>query len=192
MVWVPDAAGVPYSVLYVERMRRIRGADFLRLYLIRGRSVAIEILELDGAPDLTDVVTIILNQATGLQLTQPAAHQARSPERAPRRLLPPVRRARWPRFFVAQVQPTQAGPARASGRMCSTILLFLTGGTNISGTQRKEAAQLYGDAAMKLLRDPVSKGYKGVTHMKKDTDLDPLRQREDFQKPLAELEGKGK
>ena len=31
-----------------------------------------------------------------------------------------------------------------------------------------------------------------VAHMKKDTDLDPLRQRDDFQKLVAELEGKGK
>jgi hypothetical protein len=38
----------------------------------------------------------------------------------------------------------------------------------------------------------VSKGYKDVAHMKKDTDLDPLRPREDFRKLLAELEGKGK
>jgi hypothetical protein len=38
----------------------------------------------------------------------------------------------------------------------------------------------------------VSKGYKDVPHLKKDTDLDPLRQREDFQKLLAELVCKGK
>ena len=62
----------------------------------------------------------------------------------------------------------------------------------LDATQRNEAAQLYGDAAMKLLRDAVSKGYKDGAHMKKDTDLDPLRQRDDFQKLVAELEGKGK
>jgi hypothetical protein len=45
---------------------------------------------------------------------------------------------------------------------------------------------------MKLLRDAVSKGYKDVAHMKKDFNLDPLRQREDCQKLVAELEGKGK
>ena len=58
--------------------------------------------------------------------------------------------------------------------------------------QRQEAARFYGDAAMKLLRDAVSKGYKDVAHMKKDIDLDPLRQREDYQKLVAELDGKGK
>jgi tetratricopeptide (TPR) repeat protein len=62
----------------------------------------------------------------------------------------------------------------------------------LNATQRKEAAQFYGDAAMKQLRDAVSKGFKDVAHMKKDTDLDPLRQREDFQKLVAELEGRGK
>jgi hypothetical protein len=41
-------------------------------------------------------------------------------------------------------------------------------------------------------RDGVSKGYKDVAHMKRDTDLDPLRQRQDFQKLIAELDGKGR
>src|SRR5262249_55399957 len=55
---------------------------------------------------------------------------------------------------------------------------------------RKEAVRFYGDAALKFLREPVSKGFKDVQHMKRDTDLDPLRQRDDFQKLVAELEGK--
>jgi tetratricopeptide (TPR) repeat protein len=58
--------------------------------------------------------------------------------------------------------------------------------------QRKEAVQFYGDAAMKLLREGVSKGWKNAEPMKKEPALEPLRQREDFQKLLAELEGKGK
>jgi hypothetical protein len=41
-----------------------------------------------------------------------------------------------------------------------------------------------------MLRDAVAKGYKDAAHMKKDSDLDPLRKRDDFQKLLAELEGK--
>jgi serine/threonine protein kinase len=60
----------------------------------------------------------------------------------------------------------------------------------LDAAQRKEAAQFYGDAAMKLLRSAVSKGYKDLAHMKKDTDLDPLRQRDDFRTLVAELEGK--
>ena len=48
------------------------------------------------------------------------------------------------------------------------------------------------DEAMKMLRDAVARGFKDAAYMKKDTDFAPLREREDFQKLLAELEGKGK
>ena len=54
--------------------------------------------------------------------------------------------------------------------------------------QRKGVAQFDGDAAMKMLREGVSKGWKDVAPMKKEPDLDPLRQREEFQKLIAELE----
>jgi hypothetical protein len=49
-----------------------------------------------------------------------------------------------------------------------------------------------GDAALKHLRDGVSKGCKDVVHTNKDTALARLRQREHFQMLVAELEGKGK
>jgi hypothetical protein len=62
----------------------------------------------------------------------------------------------------------------------------------LDNRQRQAAAQFYGDAAMRLLREAVSKGYKDVVHMKKDIALDPLRPRDDFRKLVAELEAKGK
>jgi hypothetical protein len=55
--------------------------------------------------------------------------------------------------------------------------------------KRQAAVQFYGDAAMKMLQTAVAKGWKDAAHMKKDTDLDPLRTREDFQTLLRELEG---
>jgi tetratricopeptide (TPR) repeat protein/serine/threonine protein kinase len=58
--------------------------------------------------------------------------------------------------------------------------------------QRKDAALFYGDAAMKLLSDAVSKGFKDVAQMKRDSDLDPVRQRKDFRTLVAELEGRDK
>jgi tetratricopeptide (TPR) repeat protein len=54
--------------------------------------------------------------------------------------------------------------------------------------ERKRAAILYGDEAMKMLRDALTKGFKGIEHMKYDYDLTPLRNRPDFQKLLADLE----
>jgi hypothetical protein len=48
----------------------------------------------------------------------------------------------------------------------------------------------YADRAMELLRKAVKAGYQDAAHMKKDTDLDPLRGRDDFKQLLAELEKK--
>jgi tetratricopeptide (TPR) repeat protein/tRNA A-37 threonylcarbamoyl transferase component Bud32 len=78
-----------------------------------------------------------------------------------------------------------------AARFLGRCVLIVVKHDKLDDKQRQEAAQFYGDAAMKLLRDAVSKGFKGVAHMKKNTDLDPLRQREDFQKLVAHLEGKG-
>ncbi len=44
------------------------------------------------------------------------------------------------------------------------------------------------DRAMEWLRKAVAAGYKDVEHLKKDTALDALRDREDFKKLIAELE----
>jgi eukaryotic-like serine/threonine-protein kinase len=46
------------------------------------------------------------------------------------------------------------------------------------------------DKAMAWLRQAVAAGYKDFAHLKKDTDLDPLRDREDFKNLMAELEKK--
>jgi eukaryotic-like serine/threonine-protein kinase len=56
--------------------------------------------------------------------------------------------------------------------------------------KRMELAATYSERAMGVLRQAVAKGLKNVTALKKDADLDPLRQREDFQKLLRELEAK--
>jgi len=46
------------------------------------------------------------------------------------------------------------------------------------------------DRAMGWLRQAVTAGFRNVTHMKEDKDLEALRGREDFKKLLAELEKK--
>jgi hypothetical protein len=42
--------------------------------------------------------------------------------------------------------------------------------------------------AIQLLRQAVGKGFKDAALVKRDTDLDALRERDDFKKLLAELE----
>jgi hypothetical protein len=46
------------------------------------------------------------------------------------------------------------------------------------------------DKAMVWLHKAVAAGWTNAAHMRKDTDLDFLRDREDFQKLLADLEAK--
>jgi serine/threonine protein kinase/tetratricopeptide (TPR) repeat protein len=58
--------------------------------------------------------------------------------------------------------------------------------------RRAELATTYGNRAMAALRQAVAKQASEVAQMKTDSDLDPLRQRQDFQKLLAGLEAKGK
>jgi hypothetical protein len=71
------------------------------------------------------------------------------------------------------------GPADAysAAGFLSRCVPIVAKHARLNATQREEAAKLHGDAAMKLLRDAVSKGYKDVAHLKKDTHLDPLQQR---------------
>src|SRR5262249_29884761 len=52
----------------------------------------------------------------------------------------------------------------------------------------KKAA--YGDTAVELLRKAMKAGWTDHAHMKKDADLDPLRDRDDFKKLLADLEAR--
>jgi serine/threonine protein kinase/predicted RNA polymerase sigma factor len=79
-----------------------------------------------------------------------------------------------------------------AARFLSRCIPIVAKHDELDDKQRRKAAQFYGDAAMKLLREAVSKGWKNAAHMAKDSDLDPLRQREDFRKLMRELEGKGK
>jgi tetratricopeptide (TPR) repeat protein len=67
---------------------------------------------------------------------------------------------------------------------------------SLASAAAKDDAKLsnqYALRALDLLREAVKKGFKDVAHMKKDPDLDPLRNRDDFKKLLAQLEaGDGK
>jgi tetratricopeptide (TPR) repeat protein len=48
------------------------------------------------------------------------------------------------------------------------------------------------DEAMQLLRQAVAEGYKDIEHLKKDDDLNALREREDYKKLLESLDKKEK
>ena len=52
--------------------------------------------------------------------------------------------------------------------------------------------QEYADRSMDWLRRAVTAGFNDAKHMKKDSDLDALRERDDFKKLIADLEAKQK
>jgi hypothetical protein len=54
--------------------------------------------------------------------------------------------------------------------------------------QRKQRAQNYADRAMATLRKAVQSGYKDLSRIKNNKDLDPLRPLESFKKLVSELE----
>jgi serine/threonine protein kinase/tetratricopeptide (TPR) repeat protein len=54
-----------------------------------------------------------------------------------------------------------------------------------------EQANAEADRAMDWLRQALAAGYRDVTNLKQDADLDALREREDFKKLSHELEAKG-
>jgi serine/threonine protein kinase len=64
--------------------------------------------------------------------------------------------------------------------------------TKFSTADRARLKARYADRAMEYLRQAVAEGWRSPSVAKKDTDLDPLRARQDFQKLLAELEEKTK
>jgi thiol-disulfide isomerase/thioredoxin len=60
--------------------------------------------------------------------------------------------------------------------------------TALSADERRRLEDGYAEAAVRLLDKAIKEGYVDRAHMEADTDLDPLRQRQDFQQVLTDLE----
>jgi hypothetical protein len=63
---------------------------------------------------------------------------------------------------------------------------------SIASTSFPNKKEEYGDRAVRLLRKAVTLGFEDATHLANDTDLVPLRDRDDFHQLLATLEEKHK
>ena len=62
----------------------------------------------------------------------------------------------------------------------------------LSAADRTRLKARYADRAMDFLRDAVARGYTHPDAMRADTDLDPLRGRDDFRKLIVDLEAQQK
>ena len=76
--------------------------------------------------------------------------------------------------------------------MRAVTAAILTVDPKIAGADATKIASEEADRAMAWLHKAVTAGFKDAGHMVMDTDLEALRGREDFEKMLAELEGKMK
>jgi tetratricopeptide (TPR) repeat protein len=84
-------------------------------------------------------------------------------------------------------QPTDAD-SLVNAACCRAMTASLQAKANDEGAAR--LAREEADKAMVWLHKAVAAGWTNAAHMRKDTDLDFLRDREDFQKLLADLEAK--
>jgi tetratricopeptide (TPR) repeat protein len=74
--------------------------------------------------------------------------------------------------------------------MVSGCIPLVDKDTKLAAAQRKELAESYAERSLKLLRQAVERGFTDAARMQKDPRLEPLRERPDYRKLLAELEGK--
>jgi tetratricopeptide (TPR) repeat protein len=81
---------------------------------------------------------------------------------------------------------------KASGRLLYNVACVYA----LAAAQEDRQREVYAGRALALLRRARAAGFfkdpAQVTHLKQDTDLAPLRPREDFQKFVAEFEGPAK
>ena len=61
---------------------------------------------------------------------------------------------------------------------------------SIASTKVADKQSEYADQAIAMLRQSVEAGFRSVSQIAKDTDFDPLREREDFKELVAELENR--
>jgi serine/threonine-protein kinase len=79
-----------------------------------------------------------------------------------------------------------------AGCTYSCCIRLAEGDKQLSTAQRLETARAYADRALVFLRAAVAKGFTNAEHMKKDPDLDALRNRADFQSLVADIEKKAR
>ena len=115
-----------------------------------------------------------------IELSSPAAQAGMRASRAISRL-----QAGLVAEAVAEVDELTKSPIWNASQWYDFACVYAVASGKIAGKKQEHA-----DRAMELLRKAVGAGYKDAAHMKRDTDLDSLRERPDFKKLLAELEAK--
>jgi hypothetical protein len=94
---------------------------------------------------------------------------------------------------AADVAALTQGPATPGAVLCDSACVCARAAASAPEGERQEA---YAGQALALLRRAQAAGFfkdrAKIERLKKDSDLAPLRQREDFRKLVAELEAAAK
>jgi tetratricopeptide (TPR) repeat protein len=88
------------------------------------------------------------------------------------------------------LRPGNADSGTLYGAACVYALAAAQAAKQARPNTSSLSAEHHARRAVALLRLAVQQGYKDIAHLKKDTDLDSLRQHPDFQHLLADLEAK--
>jgi eukaryotic-like serine/threonine-protein kinase len=91
---------------------------------------------------------------------------------------------------IAKLGWEPASDAYGSASAFAKCFVVVEGLTDLAPARRDELVKLFGGHAVTNLRLAVNKGFADVRHMKSDDDLRPLRNRQDYQDLVAEMEKK--
>jgi tetratricopeptide (TPR) repeat protein/tRNA A-37 threonylcarbamoyl transferase component Bud32 len=100
-----------------------------------------------------------------------------------------VRAARAAAKLIA-ILPRQYHHTYAAACLNSRCVPLALKDPALTAEQRRALAEQYAARAVTQVRMTIQEGFRDPVFIKKDPDLDPIRQREDFKKILAELEKK--
>jgi serine/threonine protein kinase/tetratricopeptide (TPR) repeat protein len=79
-----------------------------------------------------------------------------------------------------------------AARFLSACAIGVGMNSQLDEAKRKELVQSYGDQSLARLQEAVARGFKDAARIKQDPAFQPIREREEFKKLLAELEEKAK
>jgi tetratricopeptide (TPR) repeat protein len=91
---------------------------------------------------------------------------------------------------MAGTRPENATDAYTGVCQLARCILLAQQDDKLTDEERVQGGRSYADRAMRLLRVSIEQGFHDAEHVKTNSDLDPLRSREDFQALLAQLEEK--
>jgi hypothetical protein len=83
---------------------------------------------------------------------------------------------------VAEVAVLAKSPIWTAGQWYDFACVYAVASSKSAAKKRE-----YADRAMELLHQAVRAGFRDTAHLKKDTNLDALRGRDDFKQLLAAL-----